>query len=221
MPSPAYSSPADFYGFPLGATQQEAATPGSAAAAPRSASMDGVPRDASGIPVVTPATVTVRRGSVGGGLGMVLEEDGDLLAANLFGDSFSPLGDGARSFSPTSAGGSPAMGAGGFGSPTVGEEAEPAHAQQQQQGEQARGAANTPATAGTAEFSFFPSAGAGGSRQVAAAAGVTPELHSAAAAAADGYISPEILGFYEQEAQRQAGADGSQAGGAAGTVLPK
>lgn len=186
---------------------------GATPAAPRSASVDGVPRDADGIPTFTPGTVTVRRGSGGLGLGVVLEEDGDLLAANLFGGdefgagrgSFSPLGDGARAFSPGSGSGSPGA---AFGSPALdqGEQAACARDGQRQQQQQAEAAA-TPAGAGADSFSFFPSAG--GQRPAAAAAaavaGTTPELVAAGGQGAGGsQISPEILGFYEQQEAQQA-----------------
>lgn len=240
-PSPAFSSPADFYGFPR-AGPQEGASPrgagggaagaatGATPAAPRSASVDGVPRDADGIPTLTPATVTVRRGSGGAGLGVVLEEDGDLLAANLFGDddfgadggSFSPLGDGARAFSPGFASpGADASPGAAFGSPAAadGQAAVVGAADAQAQQEQQQGdVAATPASAGADfSFSFFPSAA--GQRPAAdAAARVTPELAAAGGQGAGGsQISPEILGYYEQQAQQ---AQRAQAD-AATPVLPK
>lgn len=205
--SPSVGSPAEFYGFPL--AKELSSTP-QTAAAPRSASVDGVPRDAEGIPTVTPHTVTVRRGSSGAGLAAVLEEDDDL-AANLF-DCFSPLSadhaftppEGEADASPGSA-----EGEGGCYSP-LGEgitAAGPAFGSFSA----GRGdaAAATPAAGASADFSFFPAA-PGGQEADAAVAGATPELPgSAAAAAGASYVSPEILGFYEQ-AQRTAG--GSQAG---------
>lgn len=191
--SSGWGSPAEFLGFPGG-------TPG--AAGLRSPSVDGVPRDADGIPMLTPTTVTVRRRSSTRELGVVLEEGADPLAADLF-DSFSPLGSGARAFSP---GGS----MGGFGSPAAAEEAPAAWAQQ---------AEATPAGTAADGFSFFP-AGPAAAEGAAAdgSQGATPEMPAgaAAAAAAGGaaaaYVSPEILGFYEQ---RTAGA--AAAGTAAGS----
>ena len=212
--SPSLGSPAEFYGFPLA---RELSTTPHTAGAPRSASVDGIPRDADGIPTVTPATVTVRRGSGGAGLAAVLEEEDSELAANLF-DCFSPLspnhaftppegeadeGGEGGSYSPLGDGIS-AAGA-GFGSFSAG---------------QAGPAAG--ATPDGADFSFFPAA-AGRQHADAAAAGATPELPAGAAAAAaaaaagGSYVSPEILGVYEQ-AQRAAG--GSQAGGSQAAALP-
>lgn len=220
-------SPADFYGFPLAA--ELSSTP-QTAAAPRSASVDGVPRNAEGIPTVTPHTVTVRRGSGGASLAAVLEEESEL-AANLF-NSFSPLSadhaftppegdadgspgtdDGERgSYSPLGDGIS-AAGA-GFGSFSAG----PGNA-----------AAGTPAVDEGADFSFFPGAASAGQATEAAAAGATPELPSGAAAAAaaaagGNYVSPEILGFYEQ-AQRAAGSSqpgtSNRAAGLGTPALPR
>lgn len=195
-PGPALDSPAEFYGFPQTANM---GTPGGGA--PRSASVDGVPRNADGIPTLTPATVTVRRGSFGAGLGVVLEDDDDDLAANLF-ESFSPLGDGVatagRAFGSFSGGKAAAL------------EAQ----------EAAAAAAATPA-AETAEFSFFPAAGQPSAAAGGPGSGTTPELPAAAQLPT---ISPEILGFYEQQeqaAQRHAGAGSSQAAGAYTPVLPK
>lgn len=222
-------SPADFYGFPL--ARELSSTP-QTAAAPRSASVDGVPRNAEGIPTVTPHTVTVRRGSGGASLAAVLEEESEL-AANLF-DSFSPLSaDHAFTLPEGDADGSPgtddgegkggsysplgdgisAAGA-GFGSFSAG----PGNA-----------AAATPAVDVGAGFSFFPGAASAGQAAEAAAAGATPELPggaatAAAAAAGGSYVSPEILGFYEQ-AQRAASSSqagtSSQAAGLGTPALPR
>jgi hypothetical protein len=188
---------AEFQCFPqadaMSVGDAASATPGASSGGPSPShrSHDGVPRTVDGIPALTPHTVTVRRGSFGGGLGAVLEEDDDFMpAANLF-DSFSPA-----------AGSSPAS-ADGFSPAATG-----ASAAQQAAAEADAAPAATPA----ADFSFFPAASSH-QQQQQAPAGVTPEMGggAAAAAAAGGsmggpaptMISPEILGFYEQEAQRQ------------------
>ena len=190
---------AEFQCFPqadaMSVGDAASATPGASSGdpSPSHRSHDGVPRTVDGIPALTPHTVTVRRGSFGGGLGAVLEEDDDFMpAANLF-DSFSP----AAGSSPPSAG--------GFSTAVTG-----ASAAQQAAAEADAAPAATPA----ADFSFFPAASS--HQQQKAPAGPTPEMGggAAAAAAAGGsmggpapnMISPEILGFYEQEAQRQRAA---------------
>jgi hypothetical protein len=204
IPTGGLSSPAEFYRFPqadaMSGGAAGSATPGASSDGPSPSycSHDGVPRTVDGIPALTPHTVTVRRGSFGGGLGALLEEDGDFKpAANLF-DSFSP-----------DAGASPASVAGGFSPAAMGAVA----AAEQAAAEAGAAPAATPA----ADFSFFPATSSHQHQQYQAPAGVTPEMGggaAAAAAAAGGsmggpapnMISPEILGYYEQEAQRQRAA---------------
>ncbi|PRW32975.1 hypothetical protein C2E21_8057 [Chlorella sorokiniana] len=221
--SPSVGSPAEFYGFTLA---QELSTTPHTAAAPRSASVDGIPRNADGIPTVTPHTVTVRRGSSGAGLAAVLEEEGEL-AANLF-DCFSPL-SADHAFTPPEGDAKASPGAAngeGDSYSTLGDGVSAAGAAF---GSFSAGrgdpAAATPADAG-ADFSFFPTMAPGGLVADAAAAGATPELQGGAPAAAAGtsYVSPEILGFYEQ-AQRAAGSSqagtSSQAAGLGTPALPR
>lgn len=188
-PSPGDSSasPADFYGFPSVATPGGSSGPGT--------NSSSVPRDSEGVPLVTPATVTVRRGgSYGSGRGAALDDD---LAANLFCATFSPSdsvgGAAARSASP---GGEEVQDFGGF-EPAASNQAEPDAARRGGQGPA------TPADAG-GDFSFFPPAAAAAPASVAEAAGITPgltpELAGAGGAGAGSTISPEILGYYEQQA---------------------
>jgi hypothetical protein len=194
----AHSSPADFYGFPRLPACKEAT---SGASSPEHAS-DGVPRDSEGVPRLTPATVTVRRGSYNLDMGGMLEDDG--LATQLF-----------TSFSPD-AGDSPAAAV----SPT---------AAQQQGAEPSAGPASAAASeVASPEFSFFPAATssrhAAGPSMSPRAGGATPELVGAYGPGS-ATISPEILGFHESQAQQRqgaaaaAGAATSQAGGL--PALPK
>lgn len=172
----------------------ESGTPGASGA--RSA-CDGVPRDADGVPAHTPTTVTVRRGSCSSGL-RAMEQDDDL-AANLF-SSFSPAGDGGDGGAVSRPGEEPAAAAAGP-------------------------AATAQEAAGSPEFSFFPAATSHKQQAAAeaAAAGGTPELpvlHGPGGST----ISPEILGFYESQAQQaragdSAGAGASHAG--AGPAIPR
>ncbi len=147
------------------------------------------------MPLLTPATVTVRRGgSFSGSRGAALDDD---LAANLFCGFCSPSG-------------SPETAARNAGSPG-GEEVQefggfkPAAASQplpEAEGLEEPGAAQ-PADAG-GEFSFFPSAAAAapssGPRPMGIMTGMTPELAGAGGPPAGSTISPEILGYYEQQA---------------------
>ncbi|KAL4422795.1 hypothetical protein ABPG75_008992 [Micractinium tetrahymenae] len=197
-PSPGGSlaSPADFYGFP------SLATPGGSSPRTNSSS---VPRDSEGVPLVTPATVTVRRGSSYGGRGDVPEDDA--LAANLFCATFSP-GDsvgGAAASTGSPGGQEEVLEFGGF-APAAASQPEPEAGGREEQ------EAATPAAGADAcgDFSFFPTvaaaAPASGPRSAGITPGMTPELAGAGGAAAGSTISPEILGFYEQQAQQAAAA---------------
>jgi hypothetical protein len=193
-PAGQQTSPAGFAGFPGRSATPRLSTP---ASAPRSAS-DGVPRDAEGIPTVTPATVTVRRGSHVSGLAAVAEEGhGNDLAANLF-SSFSlgspaSCADVAMAASPVEPALLDSSSAPAAASPSL------LHAEDE---------------AGTPEFSFFPANATSQHRQGAAQQGpaaalaITPELPGAQGQGQALDPSPEILGFYE--AQARAGERGME-----------
>lgn len=209
-----FSSPAEFYGFPA------MATPGGTSGGVAPSVHDSVPRDAEGIPIVTPATVTVRRGGYAGRREGILEEDD--LAANLFSSTFSP------SDSLGGAGGSPGFGRevlefGGFAA---------GRSQQEQGAAGATAAGDTMTPAGadlSAEFSFFPAAAAAAScgPNTQQAAGVTPAMPVASTTGLgqghpmDSNISPEILGFYEQQQAQQQDGMGSNHTDAGNPALPR
>lgn len=147
------------------------------------------------MPLLTPATLTVRRGgSFSGSRGAALDDD---LAANLFCGFCSPSGSpGTAARNAGSPGGEEVQEFGGF---------KPAAASQplaEAEGQEEPGAAQ-PADAG-GEFSFFPSAAAAapssGPRPSGIMTGMTPELAGAGGPPAGSTISPEILGYYEQQA---------------------
>lgn len=169
-------SPASFGGFAL----PEASTPELTMA-------DGVPRDAEGVPKLTPATVTVRRGR--SATPPAIAASGDL-AADLFGG-------------------------GAFGSPTKEELRAQEEAAAARHGNAATvapaAAAAAPVSTPGVDFSFFPaSLPAQPHQQVEAGAAEaagqadTPELRGGSAAPSDATPvppgpSPEILGFFESQ----------------------
>lgn len=197
VPDGSLASPADFYGFP------SVATPGGSSGP--STKSSSVPRDSEGIPLVTPATVTVRRGSsYGGERGAWLEDDA--LAANLF-CATSPGDSMDRAVASTgSPGGEEVQEFGGFqlAAGQLEPEAERREAQE----------AGTPAVAG-GDFSFFPAAATvPGPRAEGITPGIATVREAAGGGAAGSTISPEILGYYEQQAQQAAAASGA-------SILPR